>query len=183
MKHMKTLPEPEKESEETDSALSSSLAIASVGIATLKMLETLLPMAASEVESESQKLSQHFSTLVGYLGQRDDVPQEVKDALSGIITGMQFQDRNTQIMENVTSILERYRSMLEDITRNIESMRDGKYHSSHDITTAVDEILSGIRLGEIRRRYMTALSKAKVPGHVNNVDETKSDNDDNIELF
>lgn len=173
----------EPATEETDGALSSSLAIASVGIATLKMLETLLPMAASEVEHESQKLSAHFTTLMSYLHAQADVPQDVKDALSGIITGMQFQDRNTQIMENVTGILERYRSMLEDISRNIEKMRDGKYHSSEDISTAVDSILSGIRLGEIRKRYVEALTKAQVAGHTGEVSETTSANDDNIELF
>ena len=38
---------------ETEAALSSTLAVASVGIATLQMLETLLPAAAQEVATRS----------------------------------------------------------------------------------------------------------------------------------
>lgn len=117
------------------------------------------------------------------MAEKKEVPQEVRDAISGVISGMQFQDRNTQIMENVTGILERYRSMLEDVSKNIESMRDGKYHSSQEISVAVEGILSGIRLGDIRRRYVAALSKAHVPGHSGDVSDEKSDSDDNIELF
>lgn len=203
----KTVPQPfpflEKPIDEAGTALRSSHAIASVGIATLTMLETLLPVAATEVERASQSLSDHFTTLVQFvekqMGTADELscimmgapvrpaaanlPKEVAEAVSGVIMGMQFQDRNTQIMENVAGMLERYRSMLEDICSNIDSMREGDTHADHDVTQAVDSILSGIRLSDIRSRYLQALSKAKVHGHANNLTVVEEEPCDEIELF
>mgnify|MGYP000125419907 CR=1 FL=1 len=146
---------------EENAALKSTFAIASVGIATLKMLETLLPAAAGEVERESQSLADNFSALVEHVNSQCTPPLPITEAITGIIMGMQFQDRNTQIMENVAVILERYRNILEDVCRNIE-LRDGNIASAHNITGAIENILSGIRLSDIRTRYMDALAKANV---------------------
>lgn len=145
-----------------DSALTSTLAVTSVGIATLNMLETLLPAAAHEVEREGQLLCHYLLTLADYVN-HTNAPQEVRDAIAGAIVAMQFQDRNSQIMDNVTCILERYRSMLEDISHNIEALQEGRIKSTHDMTQAVGEILSSIRLSDIRTRYLEALRKAQVP--------------------
>lgn len=165
-----------------EAALSSTLTIASVGIATLNMLETLLPAAASEVERESKTLADNFTKLVEHLNEKCDPPQPISEAIASIIMGMQFQDRNTQIMQNVTAILERYRTMLEEICVNIESMRDGHASSGHDISQAVEHILSGIRLGEIRSRYLEALKKAQVHTGESQGPAAQG-NQDSIELF
>ncbi len=111
------------------------------------------------------------------------MPPHVCEAISGIIVGMQFQDRNTQIMENVAGMLERYRSMLEDICHNIDSVRSGDTKGEHDVTQAVESILSGIRLSDIRSRYMEALAKAKVPGHAHNLTVVEATPCEEIELF
>ncbi len=169
--------------DETRAALSSTFAIASVGIATLNMLETLLPAAASEVERESQSLSEHFMTLANYIeSQGTNVPQEVNEALYGVVMRMQFQDRNTQVMDNIVSILERYRSMLEEICGNIEAMRKSDIAIGQNISRAVENIISGIRLSDIRNRYVEALRKAKV--HTEDSTDAKADTPvDDIELF
>ena len=180
----KPIPHPRAHQEDTHTALGSSHAIASVGIATLKMLETLLPVAATEVERASQSLSDHFTTIITYIDAESNVPSHVRDAIGGVIMGMQFQDRNTQIMDNVAGMLERYRSMLEDICNNIDSVQDGNVQGEHDVKQAVDSILSGIRLNDIRSRYMEALAKAKVPGHANNLTVVAENEPyEEIELF
>lgn len=171
--------------DEVSAALGSTLAIASVGIATLKMLETLLPAAADEVRRESRSISEHFVTLLGYVQKQETPPEEITSAIVGIIKGMQFEDRNTQIMDNVASILERYRSMLEEVSTDIEAMQTGATLPGHNLAGAVESILSGIRLGEIRTRYLDALAKANV-AHAQNGNTTLEENDetaDIIELF
>lgn len=153
---------PETPEVEADASLKSTFAIASVGIATLKMLETLLPAAAAEVERESKQLADNFTALIEHVNSKCNPPEPIVEVISGIIMGMQFQDRNTQIMENVACILERYRSMLEDVCRNIEVTPEGNVASAQNITEAIENILSSIRLSDIRTRYMEALAKANV---------------------
>ncbi len=165
----------------THEALNTTFAVASVGIATLNMLETLLPAAAGEVERESRDLSAHFMVLADYIKKQKNAPPAVAEAIGGIICGMQFQDRNTQIMENVAAILERYRSMLEDICGNIEATREGEVSAEHNIAQAVEQILSGIRLSDIRTRYLEALKKANVHDGEEQPDAPEAQNE--IELF
>jgi hypothetical protein len=165
----------------SNEALSSTHAIASVGIAMLTMLETLLPAAASEVEHESRAMADHFTKLVAYTQQQANTPENIRQAISGIIMGMQFQDRNTQIMENVTGMLERYRTMLEEVCTNIEAVHEGESAPGHNIAHAVENILSSIRLSDIRNRYLEALSKAKVHSTTQPMEPTPPVQD--IELF
>lgn len=164
-------------------ALAATHAISSVGVGMLTMLETLLPAAASEVERESLAMANHFSTLVDYISSQKDVPSEVASAITGVIIGMQFQDRNTQIMENVASMLERYRSMLEEVCDKIELSKQGKSPAGHDVTLAVETILSGIRLSEIRSRYLAALAKTKHAPASKLMDIQAEEAPDDVELF
>ena len=166
---------------EDNAALSSSMAIASVGIAMLKMLEVLLPAAANEVEHESRSMADHFTTLAHYVQQQQSVPKEVSDAMSGIVMEMQFQDRNTQVMDNVSGMLECYRSMLEEVCSRIEAVREDSEHGEQTVAHAVDNILSSIRLSDIRTRYLDALAKAKL--HSPKEEEGVGQPTQDIELF
>jgi hypothetical protein len=146
------------------------------------MLETLLPTVAKEVERESNNLADNFTMLIEHLNTKCNPPQPVNEAISAIIMSMQFQDRNTQIMENVTAILERYRTMLEEVYSNIDAMRKGHVASGQDISQAVERILSGIRLSDIRARYLEALRKAQVR-HFNDARADAGPEPDSAELF
>lgn len=168
---------------DTSAALNSTLAVATIGIATLNMLEILLPVAAQEVARSSQELTHNFRILMQYIESGKQPPRDVSDAISHIITNMQFEDRNTQIMENVVSILERYRSMLEDISRNIEGMQEGSPATGHNIAQAIESILSSIRLGDIRARYLDALKKANVAHEGSDNASTEESNSSVVELF
>ena len=143
--------------------LRSMFAIASVGIATLEMLESLLPVAATEVERESQALSDHFTTLIHHIQRQGDaLPPAVQEAIQGVVVGMQFQDRNTQVMANTVAILERYRTMLVEVRDNVGTARQDTHLPNQGISRAVQSILSSIRLSDIRTRYLEALRKAHV---------------------
>lgn len=169
---------------ESSQALETTFATASVGIATLSMLENLLPAAASEVERASTEISENFTLLVDYIrNQQTDLPDPVANAISTIIMGMQFQDRNTQIMQNVAAILERYRTMLQEICSNIESSKEGDQYQHQNIANAIDEILSNIRLSDIRMRYMEALTKAKMGSHLSEENGNDDPTGESVELF
>jgi hypothetical protein len=211
MQYKKTAPIPPEtgKAAEGDSTTHAVHAIVSVGIATMNMLENLLPTAAGEVEHESKNLSENFINLVTILEEQNriiglllgekaeselerkrlehqaDKTMEQADGLAkNVVMGMQFQDRNSQVMQNVAGILERYRIMLEDIRSNIEAAHDGHMPSGQTLEQAVEQILSTIRLGDIRARYIEALSKARVHEHKDADAGTASgNNNDDIELF
>jgi len=203
----------------SDGALSSMFAIASVGIATLTMLETLLPAAAREVERKSQTLADHFTHIIHHAEKQSEtthgllryiealkknnpglIPPEEEESISllnaqlkseaetfseateGVIIAMQFQDRNSQVMENVVGILERYRTMLDDVCTNIESLRHDHDASGERISNAIEHILSSIRLSDIRTCYLDALLKAKV-ANIDGVGARADDEADEVEIF
>lgn len=165
----------------TTETQSGTYAVASVGIAMLKMLETLLPAAAKEVEHESHSMVGHFQVIAQHLsGQK--LPSEVSHAIGGMIMSMQFQDRNTQVMDTVASMLERFRIMLEEICTDIEAMRDNDAATPQNVAYAVNHILDTIRLSDIRQRYIEAMVKANV--QTTELAETANSNKAlDIELF
>lgn len=161
-------------------ALSCTFAIASVGVTMLTMLEKLLPAAASEVEHESRAVTQNFEVLASYVEGQKDVPKEVTDAINSIVMGMQFQDRNTQVIENVVGMLERYRSMLEEVCDKIKTAPAENNSSEETVVLAVESILSSIRLSDIRNRYLDALAKTTVHA---NIEQKPNASAGDIELF
>ena len=161
-------------------ALSCTFAIASVGITMLTMLEKLLPATAIEVEHESRAVTQNFEVLASYIESQQNVPVEVTNAINGIVMGMQFQDRNTQVVENVVGMLERYRSMLEEVCDKIKTAPVENTASEETVVLAVENILSSIRLSDIRNRYLDALAKTTVHANVENMLSASAGD---IELF
>jgi len=145
-------------SNKQNDALAKAQAVASIGIAVMKMLEALLPLAAKDVESAAQGLAEHFTTLISHSSK--DSP-DVKMATQGVVTAMQFQDRNTQMMENATRMLRHYGGLLEE-------MRDsGSAYCKNEVTQTADnaakELLSGIHINELRIQFLDALAEANVP--------------------
>lgn len=142
---------------EQGDALVKAQAVASIGIAVMKMLEALLPLAAKDVESAAQGLAQHFTTLIGHSSKENP---DVKLATQGVVTAMQFQDRNTQMMENAARMLRHYGGLLEE-------MRDsGSAYCKNEVTQTADnaakELLSGIHINELRIQFLDALADANV---------------------
>lgn len=170
--------------DEMAQSLCSTLAMASVGIATLRLMEQVLPQAAGEVERESNSLTEHFMTLARYVeSQGEAAPQEVRDALQGVVMRLQFQDRNSQMVENTMGIMSHYRALLETTHAGGESIAECDVLLGRAISTTVETILSNIRLSDIRTGYEDALRKANV--HLSNDDtpRTEARAAEDIELF
>lgn len=194
-----------------DTDLDSTLALASVGIAAVRTMETVLPTAAGDVERASRDLADRFRILANNAQAMDQlvhrllemlvmagadvtvrhnaeheattISRNIHESIQGIIMDMQFQDRNTQMMESAAQILKRYGSMLEEIRDKIVSARTDDMVVGDDITQAVEHILSGIRIGEIRNQFVESLSKAKVLYHEKEDDTKITTTSDDIELF
>jgi hypothetical protein len=89
---------------------------------------------------------------------------EISNAIREIIIDLQFQDRNTQMMENSVDIIGQCLLMFDDIQRQAEILVDeGTYSQNQpEIKKAVESILSVIKLGDIQKRYTKMLQSTGV---------------------
>jgi hypothetical protein len=228
MAKTKSSPGVPTEKPSASAAVDNTLTLASVGVAAAQTLETLLPSAAGAVEKASHNLANHFtvlaqdiaiqdkliSTLLEMLESSGNNKSECRDmrelatttsknlstAISGVIIDMQFQDRNTQVMESASHILERYSSMLEEVREKIQDARGESMNESADITHAIQTILSGIhiheiiskaieatiagiRIHDIRQQFMASLTKANVAFNTRSAAATAAETEYTVELF
>lgn len=212
----------------TDKAAENTVVLASVGVAAAGTVESLLPTAAETVERASHNLAGHFSALAQNIAiqgkliktllehlpatnltatEREELEalaqttsEKLSAAVSGVIVDMQFQDRNTQVMQSAAHILQRYSTMLEEVHSHIKKAKDTGHTTSIDISEGIDTILSGlhiheivaraieatlagIRIHEIRQQFVESLHKAKVPYTVDAGAAAPADGENSVELF
>lgn len=96
--------------------------------------------------------------------------KNINESCNNTIIQMQFQDRNTQISENLKNMLETYRELF--VKTN---------HQVTDLET-FDKIYDGIRLEDIRKVFLSTIQKAGHKTHDVPEKETHKHNE-NIELF
>ncbi len=162
--------------------LSNAFAIASAGIAALRTMETIIPQAAQTVEDASQKLANHFMTLTQSVQNRNsEQDAQVLEAIKGITTEMQFQDRNTQIAQNAVIMMERCRFMLEDVQNALAEMLNNP-KTRESVAGAVETILSAIRLSDMRSSFKDTLSQMNIDFDDGLPPVAENSNND-IELF
>lgn len=173
-----------------------------LGRAVARMLQDVLPAAAVTVEEGSRELAEHFmvlsehakaqdalvATLMGHC--RDHLLEHelvgldalveqsaaksaaVEQAMGDIVTDMQFQDRHSQIMENLTAILHVYGALLAAPgPQSVEAMEE--------------DVLSVIRLREVRSALLDAARHVGLPfseAVLHHVEEPQDDTE-TIELF
>ncbi len=211
-----------------DKAAEHALVLASVGVAAANTVEALLPSAAETVERASHNLANHFSALAQNIAIQskliktllEHLPEtklpaheareiaelshttskKLSDAISGVIVDMQFQDRNTQMMQSASHILQRYSDMLEEVRDHVQKVKKCGEHSAEVITESIDTILSGmqineivaraieatlagIRIHEIREHFVHSLQKAKVEYRKEETTSATSASEDSVELF
>ena len=77
---------------------------------------------------------------------------------------LQFQDRNTQMIDNAVDIISQCLAMFDEIERHVEAA--GKHDDSlaqhFAVQKAVESIASVIKLGDIRAHYMNILQHSGV---------------------
>lgn len=188
MLHNVLNPLPAKEDrEKAVSILTNAFAIASAGIAALKTMESIIPAAAQTVETASQKLTEHFITLTQSIQNRGTANSsihdtEVLEAIKGITTEMQFQDRNTQIAQNAVVMMERCRLMLEDVQGAMANVLYSDPKTQENVAGAVETILSAIRLSDIRTSFKDTLAEMNIDYNDGLPPVAENSNND-IELF
>lgn len=83
---------------------------------------------------------------------------QISQSITGMIVNLQFQDRNTQITENTVLILNQCAAMIDTLRRHDAAQYDT---TTPDAIAAIGEsiaqILSVIKLGDIRVRYQQLL--------------------------
>lgn len=162
----KALPTP------AEAALSDALAITSAGVALLRILEELLAGSGQNIQCKTQDIMAHFLTLVNAAGvqgtllsrmllketthtakkQSSEAAEVIAGATSELITSLQFEDHHTQLMDDVTGLLRRYRGLLEDAHTKIAAVQHAPA-ASERTSQVMETITSGIRLSEVRACY------------------------------
>lgn len=150
-----------------------------LGQAVAEMMRSLLPAAAAMVEEGNRNLAEHLAVLSEHtkaqgslittlmkhcrehllehelagldaLAKQSSAGSEaVARAIGGIVTDMQFQDRHSQIMENLTAIMGVYGALLVENATDAERMEQ--------------DVLSVIRLREVRSALLQAAHQAGLP--------------------
>ncbi|GEM_PF-483988 len=113
------------------------------------------------------------------------VSKDISKDIAGVITRLQFQDRATQRLENMTIGL----SVLENALLKLETMTDeGTDRFNADPTEAewIENVIGSLKLAEMRDRFIVTLrgEEALEAMKVNDEGGTDAaDDDDDIELF
>jgi hypothetical protein len=117
-----------------------------------KDAETLGRMREHNTHAEMQDLKDQSSATA----------KTIADITSDVVNNMHSEDSCPRVLDDVTGLLRRYRQMLEDIYVNIHVTDHPSVQMQGNVTQAVDHILSGIRLQDVRMRCLHALRKAMV---------------------
>lgn len=109
--------------------------------ATLEELMQGLVLQSEESKEVMQRSAAHSS--------------EIASSIQGMIVDFQFQDRNTQIMQNAGKILNKCIAIFERIADKAQTLRgdDTEIVQHAKVHHAAQAILAEITLGEIRREY------------------------------
>lgn len=135
--------------------------------------------------------------LVGLVKQRDESvlvmqeaarsSQEISKVIRGMIIELQFQDRNTQVIDNCSKIINQFLNMLGQIEDELRKLIIEGTDTSNDlnIQDAVDKILATITLGDLRTRYLKLLETSGRPLASDQVAHSSQQSPamDDIELF
>lgn len=181
-----------------------------LGQAMVVMLERLLPDAATTVEEGTRNLAEHFAQLSSQVKAQDEVIKQLMShcrnhvdgaelarleelttqtgketescdrAMNGIVTEMQFQDRHSQEMENICTVLNIYGYLLEQEGRQLSALVDMMW-----LEAVEKSMLSAIRLTDLRHALLDAARQVGLPFPEALLKQAESGDDDaeTIELF
>lgn len=108
------------------------------------------------------------------LKQIDESITDSKNLASSCIIAMQFQDRNSQIMENASRLLKQYREMI-DYGKNDQD------YLGNATNQLLQNFYSNIQMSDIRSIFIKALEGEHIA--LPTADKSQNDNNDDIELF
>ncbi len=143
-------------------------------VATIDMNANL--EAKDTLNALMQGLTQQNQKTIEVMRSSADTSREIAQSIQGMVVNLQFQDKNTQIMDNAVRIVNKCLSLF-DFCRRFDR-RDTSL-----IQRMADSILAVITLGEIRQRYATKMRDDNFLPDIAIVASNASANADNIDLF
>lgn len=153
-------------------------------LATHDMNDQLL--AKDTLEQLMKGLMKQSEDSLGVMASSADSSQEMSKTIRGMIMNLQFQDRNSQIIENSVGILTQCFTLFQDIEQKINALGTESPQSLNNpqVAKLVEEISSGIKLADIRSRYEQLLEDRGLSISPSQGDASKPDaSNENIELF
>ena len=120
--------------------------------------------AKDTLESLMKGLMRQSEQSMKVMQQSAATSREISGSISGMIVNLQFQDRNTQITENAVHIIRHFLEVFDDIWSKEKAMvQSGAMVADlPGVQKAADDLLSVIKLGEIRARYLDLLKTSGV---------------------
>lgn len=121
-------------------------------------------MAKENLENLMKGLSSQNEEAALIMNHAANVSSEMAGDVQGMIVDLQFQDRNSQVMENAVLIigrcLESYRAVMAE-PEQLAGQRDGTAIMA--MVEKIQSVLEVIKLGDIRESLIDELRKADVP--------------------
>ena len=116
-------------------------------------LESLMQGLVRQSEQSMQVMSESAATSRG-----------MSDSIQGMIVDLQFQDRNSQVMENSVAVIGHFLELFEDILSKEKALlQSGELVADEtEIQKEVEALCGVIKLGEIRNRYRELLRREGV---------------------
>lgn len=119
-------------------------------------------MAKDTLELLMQGLVHQSEESVRVMEQSAAESHDMSSTMQGMIMDLQFQDRNTQMIDNAVDIISQCLAMFDEIERHVEAA--GKHDDSlaqhFAVQKAVESIAAVIKLGDIRAHYMNILQNS-----------------------
>jgi methyl-accepting chemotaxis protein len=127
-------------------------------VATTDMNDNI--MAKDTLEALMQGLVKQSEASIRVMQSSANSSRDISNSIQGMIVDLQFQDRNTQVIENAVDVIRCCLSMLDEIEKKAQPLAG----ADHAVGTknAAEAILAVIKLGEIRQRYYDLLQQSGV---------------------
>jgi methyl-accepting chemotaxis protein len=141
-------------------------------------------MAKDTLEGLMDGLKKQNEKTVNIMRDSADTSRNIAQNIQGMIVQLQFQDRNSQITQNATGMLEESMRHCDTLQAQAKILGAGKDEHVFAKTQEVAEsILHGITLGEVRQRYLTLLKNTiSIPALEATMHDASNASDD-IDLF
>jgi methyl-accepting chemotaxis protein len=153
-------------------------------VATSEMNDNI--MAKDTLELLMQGLIKQSEEMKHVMHESAKTSHNISQAIQSMVVNLQFQDRNTQIMENAVAIIQECLLLFDAIGQKAEFFvqSDADIVSTAEVQQAVGSILSVIKLGDIKRRYNEILQHVGVvPAHSDDSYPAQLLSEEDIELF
>ena len=124
-------------------------------VATADMNDNI--MAKETLEALMQGLVKQSEESIRVMSDSAASSKAISHSIQGLIMDLQFQDRNSQVIDNAVSIIDQCLAMLDDIAGKARNLAKEDSDHKDQAYKMASSILSVIKLGEIRQRYAQML--------------------------